>query len=178
MRQLCIAIMALTAAAVGALSGTYANAAEARLAITLPQLNVAEYHPPYVAVWIEDERRQATQVAVWYDIALANGEGQEWLKDMRQWWRRGGRGLAMPVDGISGATHGPGEHYIDQQLTRALATLPDGKYTLLVEAAREVGGREVVKLPIELPLSAMQLPATASGNNEIESIALELTTNH
>ena len=34
------------------------------LDIALPQLDVAEYHKPYVAVWIENNKRKSTQVAV------------------------------------------------------------------------------------------------------------------
>lgn len=156
----------------GLLGNSASFAADANLTVTLPRLSVAEYHKPYVAVWIEDERRQATQVAVWYDAAMANGEGQEWLKDMRQWWRRGGRGLSMPVDGLSGATKGPGQHTISTQLNAALASLPDGKYTIVVEAAREVGGREVLQLPVELPLDLGSLPVVVEGESELESIRL------
>lgn len=164
MRRFWLAFLMVTASS--------AAVAEVNLTVTLPRLNVAEYHAPYVAVWIENDRRQATQVAVWYDVALANGEGQEWLKDMRQWWRRGGRALSMPVDGITGATKGPGEHTISTQLSNALAELPAGKYTIMVEAAREVGGREVLRLPIELPLNNANLPVVVEGQNELESIRL------
>lgn len=168
MRQI---LMAVTFA-VSMLSSSLAAAADARLTISLPRLSVAEYHPPYISVWIEDEQRQATHVAVWYDIALKNGEGQEWLKDLRQWWRRGGRGLSMPVDGLSGATKGPGEHMVSTQLSSALVTLPPGKYSLLVEAAREVGGREVLQLPLELPLKKQKLPIEVTGQREISFIRL------
>ncbi|MEX1220792.1 MAG: DUF2271 domain-containing protein [Idiomarina sp.] len=155
-----------------ALVSNSAAAADVTLTVTLPRLNVAEYHAPYVAVWIENDRRQATQVAVWYDMALANGEGQEWLKDMRQWWRRGGRALSMPVDGLTGATKGPGEHSISTQLTSALADLSEGNYTIMVEAAREVGGREVLQLPIELPVNEQKLPLVVQGQRELEAIRL------
>ncbi|SNY45824.1 Hypothetical protein SAMN06297280_0966 [Arsukibacterium tuosuense] len=149
-----------------------AFAADVNLTVTLPRLNVAEYHPPYVAVWIEDDRRQATQVAVWFDLALANGEGQQWLKDLREWWRRGGRALSMPVDGLTGATKGPGQHTISTRLQHALAALPAGKYTIKVEAAREVGGREVLQLPITLPLDEQRLPMVVAGQSELQSIRL------
>ncbi|MGX5914788.1 DUF2271 domain-containing protein [Aliidiomarina sp. Khilg15.8] len=158
--------------AVSLLGSSAALAVDVSLSVTLPRLNVAEYHKPYVAVWIEDERRQATQVAVWYDVDMANGEGQDWLKDMRQWWRRGGRALSMPIDGLSGATKGPGQHTISTQLTEALADLPDGKYTIMVEAAREVGGREVLQLPIELPLNEQSLSVVVEGQTELEAIRL------
>lgn len=153
-------------------SGVIHAASQAKLEVTLPQLDVAEYHKPYLAVWIEDSKRKATQVAVWYDVEMREGKGKEWLKDLRQWWRRGGRSLDMPYDGLTSATKGPGDYSIDAQLNEALAALPEGEYTLRVEASREVGGREVLSLPFTLPLSAASLPVEVKGNSELERVVL------
>ncbi|RUO72163.1 DUF2271 domain-containing protein [Pseudidiomarina sediminum] len=147
-------------------------AAEVQLEIELPRLDVAEYHPPYVAVWLEDSQRQAEHIAVWYDIAMRDGEGKEWLKDMRQWWRRGGRSLDLPIDGVTGATKGPGTHTINSQLNRVLSALPAGDYVLNVEASREVGGREVLRLPLTLPLETTVLPLETKGERELARITL------
>ncbi|GEA09494.1 hypothetical protein KUL42_42550 [Alteromonas sp. KUL42] len=144
------------------------------LDVTLPQLNVAEYHKPYLAVWIEDNKRKATQVAVWYDVEMREDKGKEWLKDLRQWWRRGGRSLDLPYDGLTSATKGPGDYTLDTQLNTALANLPDGEYTLRVEASREVGGREVLSLPFALPLSANSLPIEKIGKSELGRVAMRL----
>ena len=63
-----------------------ANAADLGLSIEVPRLDVAEYHRPYVAIWIENpDQSVAADLAVWYDVAKKNNEGAEWLKDMRQW---------------------------------------------------------------------------------------------
>ncbi|CAM3714196.1 DUF2271 domain-containing protein [Rheinheimera salexigens] len=164
-------VMALTLV-ISIFSSHKLSASEINLTVTLPRLNVAEYHAPYVAVWIEDEQRKITHIAVWYDTALSNNKGQEWLKDLRQWWRRGGRELSMPVDGLSGATKGPGQHIIQAQLSAVLSKLPAGKYRIMVEAAREVGGRELLQLPIQLPLTEQSLPAEIAGKAEIELIRL------
>ena len=54
----------------------------------------------------------------------------------------------MPVDGVSAATRIVGEHTLSFASDKtALGKLPAGEYNLLVEAAREGGGREVVKVP-------------------------------
>lgn len=157
-----------------ALSGVgSASAAEVQLEVELPRLEVAEYHPPYVAVWLEDSQRKAEHIAVWYDIAMRDDEGKEWLKDMRQWWRRGGRSLDLPIDGITGATKGPGTHTINSQLNRVLGTFPAGEYVLNVEASREVGGREVLRLPLTLPLENGVLPLEAKGERELARITLK-----
>ena len=97
-----------TAAFTGLMAGP-ALAADLELSLEIPRLTVAEYHRPYVAVWIENPDKTAVKtLAVWYDVKLKNQEGQKWLKDMRQWWRRAGRDMSLPADGISAATRAPG----------------------------------------------------------------------
>ena len=51
---------------------------------------------------------------------------------------------------------------------------PAGNYQLMVEAAREVGGREVVSLPFEWPVTTDQV-IEAVGNQELGKITLNLT---
>ncbi|MGD9617899.1 MAG: DUF2271 domain-containing protein [Alphaproteobacteria bacterium] len=150
-------------------------AADLDVKIEIPRLNVSEYHRPYVAIWVErPDQSVAANLAVWYDLKLKNNEGTKWLKDMRQWWRRSGRTLTMPVDGISGATRPPGEH----RLTFAgdkkpLGGLPPGEYGLVVEAAREVGGRELLRLPFQWPPTNAKT-ATAKGEHELGSVTLDV----
>ena len=124
-----------------------AMAADVKLTVGIPRLNVAEYHRPYVAMWLErPDQSFVGNIAVWYDLKLKDNEGTKWLKDMRQWWRRIGRELKMPVDGLSSATRAPGEHQVVVDPQKApLAGLAPGEYHLVVEAAREVGGREIFR---------------------------------
>jgi hypothetical protein len=77
----------------------------------------------------------------------------------------------MPVDGISGATRAPGEHTLQFGKSPALATLPAGEYQLVVEAAREVGGRELVKVPFVWPPQAATT-AQAGGSQELGAISV------
>jgi hypothetical protein len=63
-----------------------ASAADIAIKVEIPRLAVAEYHRPYVAIWIErPDQSVAANLAVWYDVKLKNNEGTKWLKDMRQW---------------------------------------------------------------------------------------------
>jgi hypothetical protein len=113
-------------------------------------------------------------LAVWYDLKLADAEGEKWLKDLRQWWRRSGRNLQMPVDGISGATRAVGTHALqlnDQQ--GPLKNLAAGDYQLVVEAAREVGGRELLRLPFSWP-PQQNRTESVQGQHELGAITLEL----
>ncbi|MCP5472771.1 MAG: DUF2271 domain-containing protein [Sinobacteraceae bacterium] len=157
----------------GAVIGAPAGAADLTLSIEIPTLKVAEYHRPYVAVWIEStDQKFVDNLAVWYDLKLRDNEGTKWLKDLRQWWRKSGRELNMPVDGLSSATRAPGEQRIgfgDKQ--GALARLAPGSYQIVIEAVREVGGRELLRLPLTWPATAAQT-AQAQGEHELGKVAL------
>ncbi|HHX82722.1 MAG TPA: DUF2271 domain-containing protein [Pseudomonadaceae bacterium] len=142
------------------------------LTFEIPTLNVAEYHRPYVAVWVaREDQSVAANLAVLYDLKLANNEGQKWLKDLRQWWRRTGRALEMPVDGVAGATRIQGKH--EMQFGDKAVSIPAGHYRLVVEVVREVGGRELLEIPFQWPPQAEQL-LNAQGKEEIGSVTLAL----
>ncbi|TCZ60837.1 DUF2271 domain-containing protein [Roseicella aquatilis] len=161
--------------AAAGLTAAPAAAAELKLTLEIPRLEVAEYHRPYLAIWVErPDQQAAATLAVWYDMGQRNAEGEKWLKDIRQWWRRAGREMRMPVDGVSGATRAPGRHGLTFDAAKGpLSDLPPGSYTLVVEAAREVGGRELLRLPFQWPPAAAQ-SAQAQGNSELGAVSLDL----
>ncbi|MDF2900950.1 MAG: hypothetical protein K0Q62_1009 [Phenylobacterium sp.] len=155
-------------AALSGLLATPALAADLELSLEIPRLTVAEYHRPYVAVWIETPDKAAVKtLAVWYDVKLKNQEGQKWLKDMRQWWRRAGREMTLPADGVSAATRAPGKH----QVVFKPGSLPAGQYNLVVEAAREVGGVEVLRAPFQWPPKA-RTTSSAKGATELGAMSV------
>lgn len=159
------------------------------VSVQIPQLDVAEYHRPYVAIWLEREDRSvAANLAVWYQLKRggmappggpgAQGGGAEggtkWLPDLRQWWRRIGRELTVPIDGVTGATRPVGQHELNFSAGQApLGELAPGQYKLVVEAAREEGGREVVDIPFEWPSSKAQ-QLKAQGRSELGAITLAI----
>ncbi|QDV41780.1 hypothetical protein Enr13x_16230 [Stieleria neptunia] len=160
-----------------ALGGIAAAPAEdLQVSVEIPRLNVSEYHRPYVAVWIQDKDRTCVaNLSVWYQMrSSAEGAGTKWLPDLRQWWRRSGRRLNMPVDGVSGATRPAGKH----TLTFAsddprLADLKPGRYSLVVEASREVGGRELVEIPFAWPAES-STTKRAEGSEELGEVTFTL----
>lgn len=157
---------------IAAFAGASAGARELSLELQVPRLQVAEYHRPYIAIWVaRADNSVAQHLAVLYDLDMDNDEGEKWLKDMRQWWRRGGRKLDMPVDGISGATIGPGSHTLD--FSTQAADLAPGDYRLMVEVSREVGGREVLSIPFQWPPAAAASPG-AGGSIELGRLTLHL----
>lgn len=138
--------------------------------VTIPRVKVAEYHRPYVAIWVEKDGGAAKTVAVWYDYDMKKGEGTKWLRDVRQWWRASGRSIKFPANGITGATRAPGTHKVS--FSRAqLGAMAAGKYTLVVEAAREGGGRELVRIPFTWP-AASGAGGKASGTTELGTVSL------
>jgi hypothetical protein len=156
--------------------GAPAFAAGLAVDVNLPRIGTAEYHRPYVAVWVErPDQSVAANLAVWYDTRTKpNGEneGLKYLKDLRQWWRRTGRELQMPIDGVSSATRPAGKQTIEiDQASPALAKLAPGAYTLYVEAAREAGGREILGIPFTWPLAA-GASLSAAGNSELGEVRL------
>ena len=151
------------------------SAADLQVEVEIPRLDVAEYHRPYVALWIEQDNQHIADLNVWYDLKMKNNEGEKWLKDMRQWWRRSGRSLEFPVDGVSAATRAVGTHSISfNSDSPALKSLEAGDYELLVEAAREVGGREILRVPFSWPPQQVQT-ASMQGTTELGLITLTTT---
>ncbi len=152
--------------------GGAATAADLSVSLEIPQLPVAEYHRPYVAVWIEGaDQSIAANLAVWYQV---RGDHTKWLPDLRQWWRRGGRDLKVPVDGLTGATRPVGQHLLKFDAAQApLSTLKPGQYAIVVEAVREVGGREAVRIPFDWPIKAARRDSV-KGTKELGAVALSL----
>ena len=129
--------------ALGVSSSAYADHIEIRF--EQPHLAVDPYHRPFVAIWLEDDNKQGLQTqALWYNDS-------EWLKDLRQWWRKLGRQGAANFDAVTSATKRPGSYTLSY--STADGTLPNtaaGVYHLCIEAAREAGGRNFWRQRIEL----------------------------
>ena len=168
-------ITAAFAVTATALVASPALAGEMTVNVTIPRLKVAEYHSPYTAIWIENAAGKAvTTLDVRYELDNAKGEGKKWLADLRTWWRRAGRSLDVPAAGVTGPTQPPGSFNRSfREGTRPLPKLAPGQYKLMVEAAREVGGRETVAIPFSWPPAK---PATlrASGSAELGAVTLSV----
>ena len=158
------------------LSTSPVMAADMGITVQIPRIDAAEYHRPYVAVWIEDGNQAvAANLAVWYQQKdTKEGAGSKWLADLRQWWRRSGREQSLPIDGVSGATRPVGQHQLRFESDKPpLASLKPGSYQLVVEAVREVGGRGLLKIPFDWPISETR-HLDAKGQHELGQITLDL----
>ncbi len=135
-----------------------AVAQPSHIELELPVIETSQYHRPYVAVWVEDAQQQPVRlIALWV-------EKPDWLKDLRRFWRKIGRSNTALVDAVSGATQKPG-HYTLQWDGKDdnHQPLAPGQYTLFVEAAREQGGRSLVKHEFPLPANNTLLSIAADG---------------
>ena len=169
-----IAVHTTLTIALSGLLATPAYAATLDINVEIPKLNVAEYHRPYVAVWIEGaDQKVAANLSVWYQqTSNSEGHGTKWLPDLRQWWRKSGRSLKVPVDGVTGPTKPVGKHALSFSDKQHLARLAPGQYTLVVEAAREVGGRELLKIPFTWPAKGAPQSGKAQGATEPGAVTL------
>ncbi|MGE4370408.1 MAG: DUF2271 domain-containing protein [Burkholderiaceae bacterium] len=163
----------LLLALLGSLAVARAQAGGISLDIEIPAIDTAEYHRPYVAIWLENEDRSVVRdLSVWYDLHMAKDEGRKWLKDLRRWWRVSGRNQEVPADAVSGATRTVGRHTVtvaadDPRLTG----LPAGAYSVAIEASREKGGHELVRLPLPWPAAAGN-GESAQGERELGTVTL------
>ena len=166
-------LLPIVVTTVGLAAAAPAFAADLSVSVDIPRLNTASYHRPYVAIWIERPDQSAVRtLAVWYQLILNNeGDGKDWLKDMRTWWRKGGRAMTLPADGVSGATRAPGTQTIRVPGAR-LNGLQPGQYNIVVEAARELGGREVVRVPFRWGAANS---GQASGSTELGAVRVNVT---
>jgi len=162
-----------TATLATALTAAPALAADLTVTVELPRLSVAAYHRPYVAIWLETPDQTAVRtLAVWYQqTANREGDGKDWLKDIRTWWRKSGRTMTLPANGVSGATRAPGRQTITIPAAR-LTGVAAGNYAVVVEAAREQGGREVVRVPIRW---GQANTGRATGSTELGAVSVAVT---
>lgn len=136
--------LTLTLLLASALLQPSAKATDASIELTLPAIDTAQYYRPYVAVWIEDEQQQPVKL-----LALWRKE-PDWLKDLRRFWRKIGRSQDALVDASTGATRTAGAYTLRWDGSDNQGRpLPAGHYTLLVEAAREQGGRSLQKIAFQ-----------------------------
>ncbi|AUV87819.1 DUF2271 domain-containing protein [Vibrio campbellii] len=111
----------------------------------LPKIDTSMYARPYVALWIEDEKRKPVKT-----IQLWVGK-DEWLKDLRSWWRKVGRYDRELVDAVTSATRPAGQYrFVWDGTNDDGQRLEQGDYTLHVEVVREHGGRNYLRQKIQL----------------------------
>lgn len=116
---------------------------------------------PYIAVWVEDSSGALVKtLALWH---LQNGQDR-WLNELYKWYEASGG-----VETNSGATRAAGSYTLSWDLTGADGSaVPDGSYTLWIEAIREHGPYSLTSGNLALNGSALKV--SLSDNNELSAI--------
>ncbi|MGI4981242.1 MAG: DUF2271 domain-containing protein, partial [Janthinobacterium lividum] len=134
---------------------------ELAIKLDLPRIDNPRYRRPYVAVWIEDKDKYPVRtVALWF-------KNPRWLNELKTWYRDDQvRNLSEGSDisaTVSSATRAPGSYQLkwdgkdnEGKLVKA------GKYTVVVEAAREHGGHSIERQEFDFngTAQAKTLPAS------------------
>ncbi len=143
--------------------------------INRPEAAAGRYRRPYVIIYVEDEAGDIVRhLVVW--LSLAGSGFDQWLPDVRRWYRSGtnpdplekrntGNILGRP-------TRPPGEYTViwDGKDDRK-QLLPQGNYTLFLEAAREHGTHQVIRKA--LTLADKPFAEKLEGGIEIKSAMIE-----
>ncbi|MFD2937525.1 DUF2271 domain-containing protein [Spirosoma flavum] len=121
-------------------------------------------HRPFMAAWVEDETgKPVRQLALWYNKP-------RWLHELREWYNlRIDTGNAASV---TSATRSPGEYtLVWDGKDESGQFVKQGKYTVLIEAAREHGSYQLMRQTMDFNGKVKQQPF--NGNVEITAAALD-----
>lgn len=126
-------------------------------------------HRPYAAIWVENEKRESVRnLALWY-------RKTNWIPDLRNWYRINGERFKADKDNyasVTGATRNPGSYTVkwdgkDDQGNY----VPQGKYTVTIETAKEHGTNEIIRQVLDLKKAPVK--ASNAGNVEVSAVSFE-----
>lgn len=142
----------------------YQQSQQLQLQLELP-VQSRQAKRPYVSAWLSQDGQ-------WQAQLLLLGEQPRWYAELRSWWRQANQQKGQRFDQLAGATRRAGVHQFqwDARLPDG-RPLPAGDYILHLEAAREGGGREQLKLPLHWPLSQALL---LQGQHELGQVRVEV----
>lgn len=139
--------------------------------VTVATIEGARVRRPYVAVFVEDaDGKPIRTLSLWVQTSRP---GPRWHPDLRRWWRKEDEGdRAKLIETVSSATRGPGKYSLAWDgKNDAGKPVDQGKYTVVIEAAREHGTYGTIKKEIEVGKKPFK--AKLEGNVEIEDATVE-----
>ncbi len=113
--------------------GSWPAGYNAVLDYDIPKIESSNYKAPYVVIWVTNaDRKLVRTLHVW-------GSKEKWIDSNYIWWKRYGR-TTTNLDTIAKPSRAPG-HYTATWDGKddAGQAVPQGKYTLHIEASREHG---------------------------------------
>jgi hypothetical protein len=151
-------------------AGLWNAAYELTINVEIPQVQGFGARRPYVAVWIEDKDRFPVRtLALWFN-------NMRWLTDLRAWYRSDrlrsmSEGTEI-LNSVTSATRSPGKYTFkwDGKDNSGKLVKP-GRYTVLVEAAREHGGYSLLRR--EMDLNGTPAQAQLPPDVEIGAVSID-----
>jgi thiamine biosynthesis lipoprotein ApbE len=141
------------------------------ITLELARIDDPRYRRPYVAIWVEDaDHFPVRTISLWF-------QKPRWLPDLKTWYHSDQvRNLAEGSDisaTVSSATRSPGKYTLRWDgKDNAGKPVKSGKYTILIEAAREHGTYGIMRQEINWD-GKTAANFTLPGNTEIASASLD-----
>ena len=128
------------------------------------------YHRPYVAIWVEDSSGKAVRtLSLWVNNS---GRGPRYIRELRRWISSESAGASNLISTVSSATRLPGKYSVTWNgRDDAGRPVEQGKYRLLIEAAREHGSYQLIQQ--DLTLTTTPKAIDLEGNEEIAGARVE-----
>lgn len=146
-----------------------------RFEINRPEVEQRRYRRPYVVVYIEDETGHVVRhLLMW--VSMSGSGPDQWLPDLLRWYRSDAGRTRIErrnkAYAIGRSTRPPGTYRIAWNgRDDSGQPLPDGSYTVFVEAAREHGTHQVIRMPVSI--ADAPFAEDYEGNVEIKSASVE-----
>jgi thiamine biosynthesis lipoprotein len=113
-------------------------------------------------------RKPVRNLALWYNKT-------KWVPDLRNWYRINGELFKADKGNfasVTGATRSPGKYNIKWDGKDDKGNfVPQGKYTIIIESAKEQGTDEIIRQPLELKKAAKKV--SIAGNVEISNVTFD-----
>lgn len=131
------------------------------------------FRRPFVAIWIENSNKETVRnLALWFNKP-------KWLPDLKSWYIKNYATYntsQIDLSTISSATRPPGEYALKWDMKDDKGnSVPPGKYTVYIEAAREHGTYQLIKQEIDCRNKSQSIQI--KGNVEIAAASLEYKKN-
>jgi len=147
---------------------------ELQVEFELNRPDTPSYRRPYVAVWIEGKGREPVRTLALY--LMTKPPGPRWHGELYRWYRDDKKRMAegdrlAVIDTVSSATRPAGTYKVvwdgrDNHGRR----LPQGSYTVLLEAAREHGTYQLIRQRVTCADEPWQIELPA--NEEVKKAML------
>lgn len=135
------------------------------------ELNAIEgnNHRPFAAIWVENENRTLVRnLALWYNKT-------KWVPDLKNWYRINGEAFKADKTNfasVTGATRSPGKYTLKWDGKDDKGNyVPQGKYTIVIESAKEHGTTEIIRQTMEFKKAAQKIKV--AGNVEIALVVFD-----